>query len=86
MNIILYGYYILYDYKNSFFQTREIETFDEFDISDKAVKKAQKQFKSILKLDKNFHIYIHGRHDLMEKGYDEDQRMNYYKLYFLKEE
>jgi len=74
------------DYKNTFFQTREIETFDEFDISDKAVKKAQKQFKSILKLDKNFHIYIHGRHDLMEKGYDEDQRMNYYKLYFLKEE
>lgn len=74
------------DYKTTFFNNNEITSFDEFDISEKAVKKAQKVFKSILKLDKNFHIYLHGRHDLIERGYDEEKGMYFYKTYFLKEE
>ena len=74
------------DYKQAYFKSNEIVGFDEFDISDKAVKKAKKVFKSILKLDKNFHIYIHGRHDLIERGMDEEKGMNFYKVYFLQEE
>jgi hypothetical protein len=58
---------------------------DRFDISDTAVRKQSKVFKSILKLDKNFHIYIHGNKDLIEKGYDEAAKMNYYKIYFREE-
>ncbi|SDM78769.1 hypothetical protein SAMN05421813_12348 [Daejeonella rubra] len=57
-----------------------------FDISGAAVKKQAKVFKSILKLDKNFHIYIHGNKDLIEKGFDEDKSMNFYKVYFKEEQ
>jgi len=41
--------------------------------------------KSVVKLDKNFHIYVHGRHDYIERGYDEAKGMKYYKLYFTNE-
>lgn len=54
---------------------------DEFEINNTVVKKQSKVFKSILKLDKNFHIYIHGNKDLIEKGTDPDGR-KYYKIYY----
>lgn len=57
-----------------------------FDISTAAVKKQAKVFKSILKLDKNFHIYIHGNKELIEKGFDEQKSMNFYKVYFKEEQ
>jgi len=59
---------------------------DNFDISGAAVKKQSRVFKSVLKLDKNFHIYIHGDKELIEKGFDDDKFMNYYKVYFKEEE
>jgi hypothetical protein len=59
---------------------------ESFDISNAAVKKQARVFKSILKLDKNFHIYIHGNKELIEKGFDEDKSMNYYKVYFKEEQ
>ena len=58
-----------------------IERADQFDISSAAVKKQARFFKSVLKLDKNFHIYIHGDKDMIERGVDEDGR-KYYKLYY----
>jgi len=69
-------------YKQTYEQARQVAIEDEFDIHLSAVKKQAKVFKSILKLDKNFHIYIHGRKDLIERGYDEFSGKNYYKLYF----
>jgi hypothetical protein len=69
-------------YKKNFEASRNYEIEDEFDIHLSAVKKQQKAFKSILKLDKNFHIYIHGRRDLMEKGVDEMTGKKFYKIYF----
>lgn len=57
----------------------------EFEISADAVKGEKKNFKSIIKLDKNFHIYVHGSQYYMEKGYDEKRDMNYYKLYYKSE-
>ncbi|MBX3257390.1 MAG: nucleoid-associated protein [Chitinophagaceae bacterium] len=70
------------DYKRNFEASRNYEIEDEFDIHLSAVKKQQKVFKSVLKLDKNFHIYIHGRRDLIEKGVDEMTGKKFYKLYF----
>lgn len=68
------------------YQTNNCVSFTQsFAISDQAVKNQQKNFKSILKLDKNFHIYIHGNNDLIEKGYDKEKSMNFYKVYFDKE-
>jgi hypothetical protein len=68
------------------FGTRYIESSDfdiasSFEISPEAVKKQSRVFKSVVKLDKNFHIYIHGRTDLIEKGVDMDGR-KFYKIYY----
>jgi CRISPR/Cas system-associated endonuclease/helicase Cas3 len=53
-----------------------------FEISAPAVKRQVRIFKSVLKLDKNFHIYIHGNRDLIEKGFDETKNRHFYKIYF----
>jgi len=62
-------------------QKNEINFTDNFEISSQAVKKQARVFKSILKLDKNFHIYIHGNHELIEQGVEKDGR-KYYKIYY----
>lgn len=59
----------------------EIELSENFEISSQAVKKQSRVFKSVLKLDKNFHIYIHGNRELIEQGTDENGR-KYYKIYY----
>ncbi len=70
------------DYKENFLQENSIPLKEEFDISKSAVKGQKSTFKSILKLDKNFHVYIHGRRDYVERGYDQQKGLNYYTLYY----
>ncbi|MDB5087931.1 MAG: hypothetical protein JWR09_1925, partial [Mucilaginibacter sp.] len=72
-------------FKNQYEQEFDSPISDTFEISDNAVKKQAKVYKSVLKLDKNFHIYIHGNKDLIEKGFDDGKAMNYYKVYFKEE-
>jgi hypothetical protein len=72
-------------FKKNYEDEFETEIGDSFLISDTAVKKQARVFKSVLKLDKNFHIYIHGNKELIEKGYDEEMKMSYYKVYFKEE-
>lgn len=62
----------------------ELELSSQFEISPQAVKKQAKIFKSILKLDKNFAIYIHGNRQLIEQGVEKDGR-KFYKIYFNEE-
>lgn len=62
-------------------QDNQIEIGDDFSISAQAVKKQERAFKSVLKLDKNFHIYIHGDRQLIEQGTDTDGR-KFYKIYY----
>jgi len=69
-------------YKQEFADKYNVDVADDFSVSVDAVKKSKKDFKSILKLDKNFHVYIHGRRDFIEKGYDDMRKLNFYKLYF----
>ncbi len=68
-------------YKESSLLEFAEELPDSFPISHNAVKRYAKNFKSVLKLDKNFHIYIHGDRSMIESGSDSDGR-KYYKLYF----
>lgn len=68
-------------YKEDFQQNREIELEDQFVISEHVVKQQAKVFKSVIKLDKNFHIYVHGNRNLLEQGTDENGR-KFYKLYY----
>ncbi len=62
----------------------DINLADTFEISDQAVKKQARIFKSVLKLDKNFHIYIHGNKEMIEHGVEPDGR-KYYKIYYKNE-
>ena len=71
-------------YKQSYEKERDIEIVDSFDISDSAVKKQARSLKSVIKLDKNFHIYIHGDRDMIENG--EDNRGKFYKVYYNEEQ
>jgi hypothetical protein len=73
------------NFKKSYEEEYDTSIADNFDISEAAVKKQAKAFKSIIKLDKNFHIYIHGNKELIEKGFDDDRAMNYYKVFFKEE-
>lgn len=69
-------------YGTTFLQQNNMLLADQFEINNAAVKKQSRIFKSVLKLDKNFHIYIHGNRDMIEQGYDELTGKKYYKLYF----
>lgn len=71
-------------YDERYKQEHELEMDDNFQISAQAVKKQQRVFKSVLKLDKNFHVYIHGNRDLIERGVDDNGR-KYYKIYYEEE-
>lgn len=72
-------------YKTTYESERNIQIKPEFDIHDAAVKKQSKYMKSIIKLDKSFHIYVHGNSQNIEKGYDEDRGMHFYQLFFKEE-
>jgi len=71
-------------YKQEYEQEMDSPIDDSFSISNNAVKKQARVFKSVLKLDKNFHIYIHGNRELIEQGREADGR-KYYKIYFKEE-
>jgi hypothetical protein len=72
------------EFDKNFRKYNKIELSDNFEISSQAVKKQARVLKSVLKLDKNFHIYIHGNRDLIEQGTDENGR-KYYKIYYQEE-
>jgi hypothetical protein len=70
------------NYGKNFMANAEVDMEDNFQISAHAVKQQARVFKSVLKLDKNFHIYIHGDRELIEKGFDESVGKHFYKIYF----
>lgn len=71
-------------YKSRFEKEQGLEIADNFSISETATKKQSRIFKSVLKLDKNFHIYIHGDKELIEKGIDKGGK-KFYKIYYKEE-
>ncbi len=74
------------DYKKRYETEKGFEINDEFKISADVAKQSKKYFKSVIKLDKNFHVYIHGNREMVDRGFDEEKGMKYYKLYFEKED
>ncbi len=69
------------DYKAAYQENKAIAFNENFNINEKAVKKKSQVFKSVIKLDKNFHIYVHGDRNKIEQGEDLDGR-KYYTLYY----
>ena len=79
---------IIESFKNhrvEFEDSHQLKFEDAFDISAPAVKKTSQVFKSVIKLDKNFHIYVHGNRDNIRKGHDQETGMDYYQLFFEEE-
>lgn len=70
-------------YRQQYQEENDVQMPDSYDISESAVKKQARSYKSVIKLDKNFHIYVHGNSDLIEQG--EDEKGKYYKVYFKEE-
>jgi hypothetical protein len=70
------------DYKNMYEKDFEMDFSDNFTISEQALRKGQRGFRSILKLDKNFTVYIHGSRNRIEQGEDEDTGLKYYKFLY----
>ena len=73
------------DYKTQFESERDITLADDFDINGQVVKQQSRNFKSVIKLDKNFHVYIHGDRDKLVKGVDATTGLHYYQLLFERE-
>lgn len=73
------------NYKEDYKAENEIALEESFDISEQAVKKQSRDFKSVIKLDKNFHIYIHGNRQNIVKGYDEATGRNFYQIFYNEE-
>lgn len=74
------------NYQEQYSQEKNLNLQEEFTISPNATKKAQSKLKGVLKLDSNFHIYIHGDENKIVRGEDPDTGMKYYKIYFDNEE
>lgn len=73
------------EYKQEFELTRNLSPADQFEISAEAIKKGKKYFRSVIKLDKNFHVYVHASPDFIEKGIDNTKGLKFYKLYYHEE-
>lgn len=74
------------EYKNAFEEENALPQLDNFSISNRAVEKNNtKFFRSVIKLDKNFHVYVHGNANFIEQGFDVDRNLNFYKLYYSEE-
>lgn len=71
------------NYKTDYEQDMQMSIAEDFAISPAAVKKNQRHFKSVIKLDKNFHIYVHGDRQKIETG--QDEKGKFYRLYFNEE-
>lgn len=73
-------------YKSQYEKDRDVIIVDDFSISEQALKKQSRTIKNTLRLDNNFKISIDGDVRYMEKGFDEEKGLNYYKLYFRNED
>jgi len=73
-------------FAKEFSREQDLNMGERFLVNERAVKKMARHFKSVIKLDSNFHIYVHGNRNMIERGFDEERKFNYYKTYFEKEE
>ncbi len=73
------------DFAPNYSEENQVNISESFGISNQAVKKQVRRYKSVLKLDKNFHIYITGGNKHIHKGVEPDGR-KFYKIYYENEE
>jgi len=70
-------------YKETYEEMRELPSMTDFNISQTALRKVKRQFKNDIKLDTNIEIKVNNESfDYLEKGYDEERKMYFYKVFF----
>lgn len=72
-------------FRRNYAEDRDLEISDEYEISQNALNQRARYIRSVIKLDKNFHIYVHGNRHNIERGYDDAKGMKYYKIYYRNE-
>lgn len=70
------------DYKAQYERDFDVDLADNFTLNELAFRKGQRFFRSVMKLDKNFTIYIHGARNRVEQGEDAETGMKYYKFLY----
>lgn len=77
------------DYKRQFEENEGYIDEEPFNISQPAVKKMRRSFKNIIQLDTEVEIKLHSTeaqaNGNLERGYDEERKMFYYKIFFNEE-
>lgn len=72
-------------YRKNYRDQYDVEIEDEYDIEPQVVKNPGKFIRSVIKLDKDFHIYVHGNRTNIVRGFDEVRGMHFYKIYYEEE-
>ena len=77
-------------FKKNYAEENNLDDLEDFDISQSAVKNMKRRFKNYIKLDTNIELKINFNNiesslEFVEKGFDRDKDMYYYKVFFNKE-
>ena len=78
------------DYKKHFETLNDVLIRNNFEVSDVVLKKEKQKIKSIIKLDTNIEIKLDvdapdAASEYLERGFDDEKKMYYYKVYFNEE-
>lgn len=79
------------DYKKQFETDNDVLVRNQFGVSEIVVKKQKQKIKTEIKLDTNIQIKLDidapdASSEYLEKGYDEERKMKYYKVFFNEED
>lgn len=74
-------------YKETYEEVNDLPPFDAMPISHVALKKAKRTIQNNIKTDTGFELKMKNESfEYLERGYDEERQMYYYKVYFNEEE
>jgi len=79
------------DYKKEFETVNDVLVRNQFAVSDIVLKKQKQKIKTEIKLDTNIQIKLDidapdAANEYLEKGFDEEKKMKYYKVFFNEED
>lgn len=72
-------------FKDDYEAMHDVRFDESFQSKPEAIKRRATGSMTTIKLDKYFDVCIHGGEQFIERGYDEEKCMRYYKLYFNEE-
>lgn len=75
------------DYKKEFEGDQNLLIRNQFDVAEKVLNKEKRKIKTEIKLDTNIQIKLdidapNASEEYLERGYDEEKKMHYYKVFF----